>query len=372
MKTKRFFSAVLIVTMLFSVFTFTAMAADDITVMLNGTELTFDVPAQIIDDRTMVPMRKIFEALGAVVEWDGDTKTITANTDDIVIVMQIDNVVMSVNEKEITLDVPPQLVDDRTLVPVRAVAEGLDAEVQWDGDTRTVIITKEEVTEDDTTLPEDDDTTPPETEDDTDADSDGDMPYDALTAADMDALKKSYNNLIRYTFEQRVLPMYMLTDNADIVKEIKLKSDNAKNFVRAIWDLVVISRIMEIQEKSETTYLIPNELDDEVIGAYMAIVEDAGLEANNYFDVSFETLKDKSVMMLVTFEKTDTLLACKFLGVVVKSDNSVRYFTAETDLMDKEHLYFCEVTTSGRGTLGLMGFEKSDFINAANTVLGKK
>jgi len=86
-------------------------------------------------------MRKIFEAMGAVVDWNGDTQTVTATKEDITVIMQIDNKVINVNGENITFDVPPQLVDSRTLVPARAVAESLKAKVDWDGDTQTVIIT---------------------------------------------------------------------------------------------------------------------------------------------------------------------------------------------------------------------------------------
>ena len=113
---------------------------DDVKVMLDGTQLSFDVPPQIISDRTFVPLRVIFEAMGAEVDWDGDTRKVTAVKDDTTVEMIIDSAVMSVNSEEITLDVPPQIVDDRTLVPARAVAESFGAEVNWDGDTRTVII----------------------------------------------------------------------------------------------------------------------------------------------------------------------------------------------------------------------------------------
>ena len=116
-------------------------AADDVTVMLDGNKLAFDVPPQIISDRTFVPLRVIFEAMGAEVSWDGEARKVTATKADTVVEMTIDNTVMSVNSKEITLDVPPQIVDDRTLVPARAVAESFGAEVNWDGETRTVIIT---------------------------------------------------------------------------------------------------------------------------------------------------------------------------------------------------------------------------------------
>lgn len=117
------------------------LCADGVSVMLDGAELEFDVPAQIINDRTFVPLRVIFEAMGAEVEWDGDTRKVSAVKDDTTVEMIIDSTVMSVNSQEITLDVPPQIVDERTLVPARAVAESFGAEVEWDGDTRTVIIT---------------------------------------------------------------------------------------------------------------------------------------------------------------------------------------------------------------------------------------
>jgi len=121
--------------------TITAMADEEITVQLNGVQLIFDVAPQMIHSRTMVPMRKIFESLGAEVEWDETTQTITATKDEMKIVMQIKKTDMQVNDKTITLDVPPQIVDDRTLVPVRAVAESFNATVSWDSEKQVVSIT---------------------------------------------------------------------------------------------------------------------------------------------------------------------------------------------------------------------------------------
>lgn len=141
---QKIVSGVIMVSVLASLLCFPVMADENITVLLNGEELEFDVPPQMIEDRTMVPMRKIFESLGAEIEWDDATQTVTAAQGDAVVIMQIGNAVISVNGTEIELDVPPQLVDDRTLVPVRAVAESLNAQVEWDDATQTVIITKEE------------------------------------------------------------------------------------------------------------------------------------------------------------------------------------------------------------------------------------
>ena len=123
----------------------TAMAADDVTIQINGEELQIpqgDTKPFIENDRTLVPMRVIFEAFGATVEWDDATKTITAYEDrqDIEIKMQIGSDVFTVNDSDVKLDVPAQIVDGRTVVPLRAVSEGLNAEVKWDGETRTVYI----------------------------------------------------------------------------------------------------------------------------------------------------------------------------------------------------------------------------------------
>lgn len=112
----------------------------DIKVLLDGRKLSFEVQPQIIGDRTMVPLRTIFEELGADVDWNGEKQTVTAKTDDTEIVMTIGSRIMTVNSRIITLDVPPQIVDDFTLVPVRAVSESFGADVDWDQDSYTVII----------------------------------------------------------------------------------------------------------------------------------------------------------------------------------------------------------------------------------------
>ena len=103
-----------------------------------------DVPAQIMNERTMVPMRAIFEALGATVDWDGDNQQIRADAGEISILMQIDSphmyVASDTRSDVITLDQPPVIVEGRTLVPARAVSEALDATVGWDGANSTVNI----------------------------------------------------------------------------------------------------------------------------------------------------------------------------------------------------------------------------------------
>jgi len=140
---KKVLSIVLAVVMVLSSLTF-VMADDGIKITINGEAKKFDVMPQIIEGRTLVPMRGIFEALGAEVGWDDATKTASGKTAATTVSLTIDNKEAKVNGKAVTLDVPAMIIDSRTMVPARFVAESLGCKVDWDGTTKTVIITKEE------------------------------------------------------------------------------------------------------------------------------------------------------------------------------------------------------------------------------------
>lgn len=114
--------------------------ADGIAVSVDGGYIGFDVEPTMQNDRVLVPMRAIFEELGATVEWDGNTRTVTAKTADKTITMQIDSDKMYVNGQAVVLDQPAVISDGRTLVPVRAVSEATGANVSWDGANHTVNI----------------------------------------------------------------------------------------------------------------------------------------------------------------------------------------------------------------------------------------
>ena len=120
----------------------TALAAkSNIAVIVNGSPVAFDVAPQIMANRTMVPLRAVFEALGAAVDWDGVTQTVTGRREDTTIRLTIGQPTMTVNETTVALDAPAVIVNDRTLVPLRAISEGFDFAVAWDAATQTVTIT---------------------------------------------------------------------------------------------------------------------------------------------------------------------------------------------------------------------------------------
>lgn len=121
-------------------FDFEEVKTPEIPVYVDGKQLMADVPAQIISDRTMVPLRAIFEAIGADVAWDDSTKTAISNKGETTVKITIGEYRLIKNDTEIAIDVPAQIVDSRTLVPVRAIAESFDCTVEWLDDIRTVRI----------------------------------------------------------------------------------------------------------------------------------------------------------------------------------------------------------------------------------------
>ena len=114
--------------------------ADAIKVTYNGEAITFDVQPEIVDDRVLVPMRAIFETLGAKVKWDGDSQTITSKKKSKTISMTIGSTDMTKDDETYTFDVSPVIEDGRTLVPLRAISELLGLNVEWNADTKTVTI----------------------------------------------------------------------------------------------------------------------------------------------------------------------------------------------------------------------------------------
>lgn len=116
-----------------------------IQVLVNGKPVTFDVPPTLANGRTLVPLRAIFEAMEASVTWDDATQSVTGTRGDTTVVLTIGSTVAKVNGQEVTLDVPAVLRSGRTFVPARFVAEALGAKVDWDQVTNTVIITDTQV-----------------------------------------------------------------------------------------------------------------------------------------------------------------------------------------------------------------------------------
>lgn len=115
-------------------------AKAEIKVMVNNEPIAFDSNPVIKNGRTLVPLRAIFERLGASVDWDEGAQTVTAVKDDKTLKLTVGSSAAYINGNKTELDVPAEIVKGRTLVPVRFISESLDCTVSWDDMTRTVKI----------------------------------------------------------------------------------------------------------------------------------------------------------------------------------------------------------------------------------------
>ncbi|HLW49146.1 MAG TPA: copper amine oxidase N-terminal domain-containing protein [bacterium] len=116
------------------------VAAPYVHVFVDGQPVGFDVPPQIDNGRVLVPMRGVFERLGATVVWNDQTQTVLAQRGATSVSLVIGSPQAVVNGQAIPIDVPPMVVDGRTMVPLRFVSQTLGSTVNWDASSSTVTI----------------------------------------------------------------------------------------------------------------------------------------------------------------------------------------------------------------------------------------
>ena len=124
-----------------------SVSEKDVTVIFDGETLKFEQKPIIVEGRVLVPLRDICEKLGADVEWESSTQSITITKDSTSLNVSIGSRMMYINNNRypLYLDAPPQIVNGRTVMPIRAVVEELGGEVQWDETERTVSIIYDEI-----------------------------------------------------------------------------------------------------------------------------------------------------------------------------------------------------------------------------------
>jgi hypothetical protein len=126
---------------------FAATAANmEIKVTYNKKAIVFpDQKPLMINKRTLVPIRPIAESLGFKVDWNKATRTVTITKEKITVSLVVSQKIAKRNGEIITLDVPAQIVNERTVVPVRFIAEALNYKVDWAQATQTVLIADKEI-----------------------------------------------------------------------------------------------------------------------------------------------------------------------------------------------------------------------------------
>jgi alkaline phosphatase len=107
---------------------------------INNNEVDLDVPAQLLGGRTMVPIRFVGESLGAEVQWEPSTETVKILKGKTVITLKIGETAAKINDKKIELDVAPIIESGKTMVPIRFIGEAFGADVKWDGGNEEINI----------------------------------------------------------------------------------------------------------------------------------------------------------------------------------------------------------------------------------------
>lgn len=143
---KRFFHVVVLALVFSTMFCITGVyAANPVAVVIDGTTINYQLVAPtIINDRTMVPIRETAEYLGMETEWNETNSTMYFRKDDKEIRHKLYDNVIYVNDVASSFDTPSTVIDDRTLMPVRMLAEAIEATVVWDASTYTVKIQTEQ------------------------------------------------------------------------------------------------------------------------------------------------------------------------------------------------------------------------------------
>jgi len=117
-----------------------AQYADHVEIWLDGKELDMDVPPEVKNERTMVPIRAVAEAIGAQVEWVQDAHQVVMTRGGSTVTMTLDSTTAAIDGNAVEMDVAPYASNGRTLIPARYVAEFFGQKVDWDGTKRRVLI----------------------------------------------------------------------------------------------------------------------------------------------------------------------------------------------------------------------------------------
>ncbi|UOF91517.1 TolC family protein [Fodinisporobacter ferrooxydans] len=115
-------------------------SASDISIQIDGKVQAIQPQPVIENGYTLVPLRSIFEKLGATVSWDAPSQTVTIAKDTKRIQIAVNSDFAVINGSNVKIDQPVQLVNNRAMIPLRFVSEALGADVEWDGVNRTVLI----------------------------------------------------------------------------------------------------------------------------------------------------------------------------------------------------------------------------------------
>lgn len=223
-----------------------AYAAKEVKIEIDGKAMVpKDMPAVIIDGRTMLPMRQIAQELGCEVNWNEAAKQIYVMRGSDIIVFTVDSKTGYENGKEFTMDVPATIVNDRTMLPVRALADALHLNIKWDDPNRIVSIQSgDTVVKDEPKAPESGQTTAGTlTGIQMPSAKDADQTFTIQADGPMGRYEKTFVDdqkiVLDFYGAKSSLPGEITKTNSDIVTGIRTATheNNGDSFTRVVFDL---------------------------------------------------------------------------------------------------------------------------------------
>jgi hypothetical protein len=142
---KKLLSIMILLSIIFVIPTGTS-AANPIQIMMNGTQINTSISPQIINGRTYVPLRAIAEGLGSKVNWDSEQQKVTVEKADKLLEFTIGNPEVTVNNTTLTIETAPYIVEGSSMLPLRFISEQFGLKVIWDGATNMVILNSSALT----------------------------------------------------------------------------------------------------------------------------------------------------------------------------------------------------------------------------------
>ena len=296
-------------------------------VMLNGEIVdcaAYGQEATIVEGRTLVPLRAIFEALGASVEWDQTTKTVTSELEDTQIKLTIGENKLYRNGEAVEIDVPAMIVNGRTMVPARVVAESFGVFVEWDSSTRTVVLTY--VSDKTETEPLKNDENPEVASDDEEKvpANEKDVPEEAkrVLAGCFDAvIEFNFTEAAKYSTNPKAFSELNIAGVDDLLREMNFDRDLiAEDFVNSMAESEEDKEIYRAfgQAMADTSF-------DMIKGAFEKI---------HYEVISYEIVDAGRIKFGTVLYMPDITAISESFGTVVEA--SMYYATAEIMAMGEE------------------------------------
>lgn len=355
-------------------FTTVCSSAETIGINIEGKTIEPAMSPQIIEGRTMLPVRDIFEYLGAEVTWDANTKTVTGKKNNTTVIMQLGSNTVIINGAEQTMDRSPVIVDGRTLAPARYVAQSFGYNVDWDGENKVVYIssdeeneTKEEITEATTEETTDQVTTEEKTETTTAVQEewikyfmsrdDKPEPLDESEFDDtlypMDTVKE-YHNITIEKFEDEIVKAMNWGSSKYYNVEFGNKKEVDKE-IETLWELAIVNGISEFENecgnymtiiesypgvnypysgyigsdsyKSSDTEMYKKEIDAAIESDIIKFKKTFNLEdINKIFGYSYTKYNKNSVIYLFSFSDEIKEGLSSYIAVFINKEGKKEFF----------------------------------------------